>query len=153
MGLLQKLKSILGVAEEEPSPRGDVDVTVEREPSEVSAGSERAVTEPADASTTGVPDVSAPSDDAAAEPGTVTEESTGAAGDGEPEPAAAGEAAAEPVESIKGVGPSYASRLGDAGVDTVGDLAGADAAALAESTDLSEKRIARWIEQAEARTR
>ncbi|PCR91587.1 helix-hairpin-helix domain-containing protein [Natrinema ejinorense] len=57
----------------------------------------------------------------------------------------------DPVDSIKGIGPAYADRLADAGVDTVGELAAADAAELADQTDLSEKRIQGWIDRAELR--
>jgi len=54
----------------------------------------------------------------------------------------------ESVDTIRGIGPAYADRLGDAGVETVAELLEADAAALAERTDLSEKRITGWQEQA-----
>ncbi len=47
----------------------------------------------------------------------------------------------EPVDAIKGIGPAYADRLAGAGVDTVDELADADAAELADQTDISEKRI------------
>jgi predicted flap endonuclease-1-like 5' DNA nuclease len=59
--------------------------------------------------------------------------------------------ATEPVESIKGIGPAYAARLDRLDVETVGDLAAADPAALADGSDISEKRIARWIERARTR--
>jgi len=52
------------------------------------------------------------------------------------------------VEEIKGVGPAYADRLRDAGVDTVADLSTADAADLADEIDLSPKRVGRWIDRA-----
>lgn len=57
----------------------------------------------------------------------------------------------EPVETIKGIGPSYAAQLGEAGVGTVDELAVADAERLADETGLSEKRITNWIEQAKHR--
>lgn len=207
MGVISKLKSLLGVGEDEPSRGGDVDVTVEREPNEVAAESERAVKGPgAEASDDGAgatgdgaaaagagagpagTDAAAgadPTGESAGEESTedstagdsaagksATEESavsaegtaddgTGAAddgtgddaGDAAAEPEATDGAAAKSVDDLKGIGPSYASRLSDAGVETVGDMAGRDAAALAEETGLSEKRISRWMEQAEARTR
>lgn len=67
--------------------------------------------------------------------------------------ASAGEAdvgsdADEPVDTISGIGPAYAERLGEAGIETVGDLAAADAAALAEETGLGEGRVTGWIERA-----
>ncbi|WP_115865632.1 helix-hairpin-helix domain-containing protein [Halorussus litoreus] len=61
------------------------------------------------------------------------------------------ESAGEPLEDVKGIGPAYAERLRSAGVADVAELATADADRLAEETDLSEKRISRWIEQAQAR--
>lgn len=177
MGLLSKLKSLLGVGDGAPSRSGDVDVTVEREPSEVRAGSERAVTEAAaDVRDDGAAGEEADVDagDAATETGAETAEAgaetaeteaetaeTGAetteteaetAEAGAAEPAADGPAA-EPVDAIKGIGPSYAGRLSELGVETVGDLAGRDPEALAEETGLSAKRIDRWVQQAEARTR
>ncbi|MEY7848605.1 helix-hairpin-helix domain-containing protein [Natrarchaeobius sp. A-rgal3] len=57
----------------------------------------------------------------------------------------------EPVDSIKGIGPAYADRLADAGVETVANLADADAGELAEQTDISEKRLQGWIDRAEVR--
>ncbi|ELY77863.1 hypothetical protein C486_14634 [Natrinema gari JCM 14663] len=57
----------------------------------------------------------------------------------------------EPVDAIKGIGPAYADRLTGAGVDTVAELADADAAELAAQTDISEKRIQGWIDRAEVR--
>ncbi|AFO59296.1 MULTISPECIES: DUF4332 domain-containing protein [unclassified Natrinema] len=57
----------------------------------------------------------------------------------------------EPVDAIKGIGPAYADRLAGAGVDTVAELADADAAELAAQTDISEKRIQGWIDRAEVR--
>ncbi|GAD51944.1 hypothetical protein MBEHAL_0704 [Halarchaeum acidiphilum MH1-52-1] len=58
---------------------------------------------------------------------------------------------AESVEIISGVGPAYADRLREAGVETVDDLANADVDDLAEEIDLSPKRIARWVEAASDR--
>lgn len=62
-----------------------------------------------------------------------------------PEPAVDG--ADDPVDTVSGIGPAYAERLADAGVETVGDLASADAADLATATGLGEGRIAGWIDQ------
>jgi predicted flap endonuclease-1-like 5' DNA nuclease len=57
----------------------------------------------------------------------------------------------EPVDVIKGIGPAYADRMADAGVETVADLAEADAAELESETDISEKRIQGWIDRAKVR--
>lgn len=57
----------------------------------------------------------------------------------------------EPVDVIKGIGPTYAERLGAAGVESVGELADADAATLGEEIDVSETRVQKWIDQAKHR--
>jgi predicted flap endonuclease-1-like 5' DNA nuclease len=57
--------------------------------------------------------------------------------------------AAVPVEEVSGIGPAYAERLGEAGVESVADLLDADLEELADSTDISEKRIGRWQDRAE----
>jgi len=87
--------------------------------------------------------------------GTDTDEAAGtdagasAAGDtAEPESAVPPERVDESTETITGIGPAYSERLAGAGVETVGDLAAADADALAEETGISEKRIAGWIDSA-----
>ncbi len=54
-----------------------------------------------------------------------------------------------PVEELTGIGPAYAGRLTEAGVDSVADLAGADADDLEEATGIGAGRIEGWIEQAE----
>lgn len=53
-----------------------------------------------------------------------------------------------PVDEIKGIGPAYAERLGEIGVETVADLIDADVADVAERTTVSEKRVNRWIDRA-----
>jgi predicted flap endonuclease-1-like 5' DNA nuclease len=57
----------------------------------------------------------------------------------------------DPVETLNGIGDAYAARLADAGIDTVADLAAADAAELAEATDIAKGRLENWIEQATER--
>jgi predicted flap endonuclease-1-like 5' DNA nuclease len=59
-----------------------------------------------------------------------------------------GTTVADSVDTISGIGPAYAERLGNAGVETVPELREADAVSLAEATDISEKRISRWQERA-----
>ncbi|WP_338741909.1 helix-hairpin-helix domain-containing protein [Haloplanus salilacus] len=65
--------------------------------------------------------------------------------------AAGDDGTAEPTDVIKGIGPAYADRLSKAGIDSVADLAAADADDLAEAIDLSPKRVGRWIERAQDR--
>lgn len=57
----------------------------------------------------------------------------------------------EPIDVIKGIGPTYAERLGDADIETVADLATEDADELAEETEISETRLSGWIEKARHR--
>ena len=184
MGLLSKLKSLLGVDSSDESAGSGVDVTVEREPD---AGSERAVKESSaetDESADEAADESADEDadedaaaagtDAAAsteslvdedhadDPSRAAEPAEAAVVEDE-ESAPAGEPdieEAEPetdaddgesVSVVKGIGPAYADRLEDAGVETVADLAAADVDELAEAIDLSPKRVGRWVENAQNR--
>jgi len=60
------------------------------------------------------------------------------------------DAEAEPadVETVSGIGPTYADRLRDAGVETVADLAARDAAELAEITNASPSQAQDWLDQA-----
>ncbi|WP_336034652.1 helix-hairpin-helix domain-containing protein [Halobacterium yunchengense] len=220
MGLLSKLKSLLGADGDGESRGSGVDVTVEREPS---ADSERAVedadtggddeagTEATDEADSGAAEADAaaaeadaPADEDAGEEDPVAAETDAAASteslvdedhaedptraaepaeaavtggeddetaaepsggedgeaDAEAEPSggeddeadaepSGGEA--EPVSSVKGIGPAYAERLADAGVETVADLAAADPEEVAEATDLSAKRVGRWVESARDR--
>jgi predicted flap endonuclease-1-like 5' DNA nuclease len=53
------------------------------------------------------------------------------------------------VDEVSGIGPAYAERLSEAGIETVADLLAADPENLAESTDVSAKRIGRWQDRAE----
>ena len=55
------------------------------------------------------------------------------------------------VESIDGIGPTYAKRLAEAGVTTLADLAGASPDLVAESAGVSTARARAWIEEAAAR--
>lgn len=77
---------------------------------------------------------------------------TGSTVDSTPDEDTASPAAVDdtPLTAIKGIGPAYAERLESAGVGTVGELAGADADALADATDISAKRIQGWIDRAAA---
>jgi predicted flap endonuclease-1-like 5' DNA nuclease len=52
---------------------------------------------------------------------------------------------------IKGIGPVYANRLGDAGIDTFAGLAAADADGIASATGVAPQVASGWIEQARGR--
>lgn len=52
------------------------------------------------------------------------------------------------LESIAGIGPTYASRLRDAGFATVADLAAADAERVAGVAGVSVDRASTWLAQA-----
>lgn len=167
MGLLDKLKSTLGLQSREEGAEGTT-VNVEYEPDPESEAAVKGTDEPVAAGT-----------DAAGSTGSLTEEPPEVPGDddvaaaAEPAEAAGPESqvetpeaedveveaesetetepevgADESVETIQGIGPSYAERLREAGIETVGDLRGADVTDLAEETGLSEKRVGRWVERA-----
>ena len=54
----------------------------------------------------------------------------------------------EPVDTVEGIGSTYADRLGDAGITSTTDLVAADPETVAEITGASEERAAAWIERA-----
>ncbi len=56
------------------------------------------------------------------------------------------------IREIDGIGPTYAERLSDAGIDTVGELAETDPETVADAADLSETRVEGWIRQAKERS-
>ncbi|TYT62875.1 helix-hairpin-helix domain-containing protein [Natrialba swarupiae] len=187
MGILQTLKSLLGIDDSgsQSQDARDVGVTVERErSSEGEVGGTPTETPSLDEEAAAAGSTAAGSTDSvmdppdepeeAAEPAeatgpaetdaTPTEETTvdepPAEDVSERSPEEMGDESAfeepddepsEPVDSIKGIGPAYADRLADAGVETVADLADADAGVLAEQTDISEKRLQGWIDRAEVR--
>ena len=134
MGIISKLKSVFGLRDGDGGRRSSAGttVTVEREPA---APGERAVK--------GVPP-SAGVDDG--EPSDDGKEPASTPGDSSVSPG-------EPVDSIKGIGPAYADRLAEAGVNSIADLAEADAEELASATGLGTGRVGNWIERARARTR
>ncbi len=71
-----------------------------------------------------------------------------AAGDdaADAEDAVAGEDSEADVETVNGIGPTFAERLREAGIETVGDLAGYDGAELAEIAETSESRAQDWLD-------
>ena len=144
MGIISKLKSVLGVADDgqERSPERGRSVGADAEPETTSERAVKGVegsTSTDHVTTTEEPTVDEPGDPEpeAAEPA------------GGPEEPVAGRG--EPVDSIKGIGAAYAARLADAGVDDVADLAQADPDELAAATDLGTGRVGNWIERARAR--
>lgn len=82
---------------------------------------------------------------AEAEPSKEQSEAAGAEADVDPE------TADEPTDVVKGIGATYAERLTEAGIETVGDLAAADPAEVAEEADVSESRLERWVQRARDR--
>ena len=131
------IRSVLGFESSESS--SETDVTVEREPDDAAAAGTEA-----SASTGSMTEE--PPEEGAAEPaeaaGPTSETPDDAASDDDG-------GAAVPVEEVSGIGPAYAERLGEAGVESVADLLDADPEELADSTDISEKRIGRWQDRAE----
>lgn len=125
MSLLARIKRLLGLggsAEWERDEPAAVTVERERDPEPAAVEPTPAVEEPEDITE---PDPSAPEEDGPA---------------------------ADPVSSLDGIGPTYSDRLGDAGVETVGELAAADPQELSSSTDIAESRLVRWVEAAQQRT-
>lgn len=142
MGIIAKLKDVLGIADRQRSRRADsTDVAVERETDATSERAVKGVESSGDAGAAqaggsgGVTTDEEPADDTV----DVGEDAT--ADDG------------EPVDAIKGIGASYADRLGEAGILTVEDLADADAEDVAEQTGIGAGRIGNWIERAQVRSR
>lgn len=52
------------------------------------------------------------------------------------------------LSQVKGIGPVFRARLGEAGVSTFADLARADAEALATRIDVAASRVDDWVDQA-----
>lgn len=146
MGLISTIKELLGMDTREPTRRRDVEVTVERE---TTAESERAVKEPVASAST--PDE--PAEEGDAEEDATAEAESDVESEDETPPTAErdSEAADEALETIKGIGDAYAERLAGAGVENVGDLAEADAEAVADEADVPRTRLERWIDRANSR--
>jgi len=168
MGLFEKLKSLLGVEDEtdqSPSDDRDVGITVERERGENAASSRRAGGEESvdagdddpEAGSAAAPDGSVSASDAATTTGSESDTATASGAAPTPDAADAGEddrrVPSEAVDVIKGIGPTYAGRLSDAGIETVADLAGAEAGEVAARADVPEGRLEDWIERARNRSR
>ncbi|MFB6311503.1 MAG: helix-hairpin-helix domain-containing protein [Salinirussus sp.] len=134
MGLLEKLKAALGLGGRSRRRR-DPEITVERRPSTESEdavkGTDAGPRAPQSASAAGADDQ--PSADESVEEPTADEET------------------APNIQEITGIGPTYAERLADAGIETIADLAEADASSVAEAAETSQSRARDWIEQARDR--
>jgi predicted flap endonuclease-1-like 5' DNA nuclease len=130
-------------------PAGESDGATEPE---VEADESDSEVETEDEDTT-EPEVEAETDDTeTATPESDTEDTdepdAEAEGSDDAEPEVEVENADASTDTIKGIGPSYAETLSAAGIETVGDLAAADATDIAGETDLSEKRVGRWVARA-----
>ena len=121
MSILKRVKSVLGL---NGSSRAH-----QEEPVPVTVQEERSIESE--------PDDSATADEAVEDEPDQVEEDTARA------------QSAEPVTVISGIGPAYAEKLGDAGIETVADLQEADAVSVAEQSGLSEGRVSSWIEAAQ----
>jgi len=53
------------------------------------------------------------------------------------------------LETVDGIGPAYAKRLRDGGIETVAELAGADPETVAEAADVGTTRAESWITSAQ----
>lgn len=189
MGLLDTIRSMLGLSATEPTRRnGTGGVTVGDDPDvpdatdgstdgvttddedaverPVAAGTDAAAStnsivdetsntpaeaaEPAEATTPPEPSVDPEAGGAVASDAAVDGMTTERVDDPRSGDAAEGDEAAESetVEHVRGIGPAYASRLSDTGVETVADLAAADPAVLADSVAVAESRVERWVDRA-----
>ena len=110
---------------------------------------EAAGQEPAEAvAPTETPEDDADADDEAADDEAAADRT---ADDSDTEADAGSESAeepSEPVETLKGIGPAYAERLGSIGIESVADLAAADPEEVADGIDVSEKRVSGWVDRA-----
>jgi polyhydroxyalkanoate synthase len=158
MGLLDRLKSLLGRDDRQTRRQqgGSANVTVEHDP-EPAPETEAAVKGTGDADDHSVdgPAVDTGADtttDAGSTPQpneqeTRADEPAEPAEPDEPE----GSDLEESVDSINGIGPTYAERLEAAGIGTVEDLAATDVETVAEAAETAESRVTDWVEQAQNR--
>ena len=158
MSLLTKIKSVLGLGDGNAERGRDLgDQTVrfgsspdeEPGPTETAApttDTERAVKEPVSTAET-----EAAGGDAKSPSEPLPDDESPAPASGEAAAGSAPSGTDEAVTVIKGIGPTYGDRLAEAGIDSVGDLAAADADDIEEQTGISANRAAGWIEQARSR--
>jgi polyhydroxyalkanoate synthase len=138
------LKGLFGTSEQSTDDaETETNITVERESDEESPEDGQEMTE----ESTDEPEDS----EEPAESVEDTEEPAESVEDSE-EPAESVEDSEEPAESVEeitGIGPTYGERLSAVGIETVGDLVGADETEVAEAAEVSESRAADWVTQAE----
>ena len=72
-------------------------------------------------------------------------------GPADPEASASPEGGTVDLESLEGIGPAYADRLREAGVDDLSDLVTVDPAELARESGIAAGRIRTWIDRASER--
>jgi len=132
MSILTKLKSLLGLGGSRQLER-ETRIDVDQNPS---PETERVLKE-------------SPIEEPEPEPASApVEEPAGGVEESSPVEEAEPTGGSDPVDALTGIGDAYATRLAEAGIETVADLAAADAADLAEVTDIAEGRLESWIEQA-----
>jgi predicted flap endonuclease-1-like 5' DNA nuclease len=148
--IAEVLKGLFGLSETtSDESETETNITVERESGE---GSVETSDGEGSVETGGVTTPDAGESTTTTEPDAVeTEEGTAEVGETveEAEADTAETESAAPVDEVTGIGPTYSERLADAGIETVVELAGADAADVAEAAEVSESRAADWITQAE----
>jgi len=147
MTLIDKIKALLGLEDSRSDSRDrDVDVTVEREGPESGDGTGEdaagTVSEGSDTGDDDTLDTNTGDDGGSVEPDTASDGESTDEGDRVP---------SEAVDVIKGIGPTYADRLSNAGVETVADLAEADADDVSQRADVPRGRLEDWIERAKNR--
>lgn len=159
MALLQKIKEKLGFGSG-PTEREktDPEVTVERESEPEPESTDEPDESTEDEESAGDDPVAAETEAAASTDSLVDEEGATEDPSEAAEPAEAAGIADEEisvddetgvdVEELKGIGPAYAERLAEIGIETVDDLSAADAEAVAEGASVGEKRAATWIKRA-----
>lgn len=168
-GLLRKIKRVFGLGDgsDESPDESDAGVTIEREHggTRTASGESTSVdaTEPpthdSEAESSGAEtttDSSTPDSTAATDDGSdthVVDSSTTQAATDSPEAQTESEesgsaASAEPVDAIKGIGPTYSDRLSEAGIETVGQLAEADPETVADAAQTGETKAGNWIDRA-----
>lgn len=138
--LIQKIKRVFGLSndagsevESEPSVE-ETEVTVERTPD--TATTETDPEPPSVSDDTEPSAIEEDTDQLESESKPAEEDSTGTG---------------EPVEKIKGIGPTYRDRLVASGFETVDDVAASDPETVAAAAEASEGRAADWIKRAQNR--